>query len=296
MMSAAFGLLFGLLLSSCDPNAKAVSGMKVEIDITPAIVSSGFIQMNFRTNQEAYYQVGIVPIKSAPDTSRMSNVRTFMTLELDKAYADYLYWRAALLEEGSPYVAEFATHSLQYGEVDYNFTLLQPDTEYMVYAFVVDAKSNKPDGRLFTYYVRTTKESLFENMQFEYLVRGYWDYYYPINGTTNEVYPYVPWTSALWDSLMLSTVDFANPAEAFLYQFQGDMTYQNKDDIHFGIYVRNSEGYYQDSFSPGHVYYVGMALMDGYLSRKSLVIYKFRWDGESTQLLFTDEDKLTTDW
>ena len=100
-----------------------------------------------------------------------------MNLKLDEAYADYLYWRSELLRQGTPYVAEFPTHSLLYGTVRHTFTFLEPGKDYMIYAFVVNATNNKPDGRLFTHYVSTESESLFEGaLQFEYRVRGYWDY------------------------------------------------------------------------------------------------------------------------
>ena len=154
-----------MTLSSCDPEAKAVSGLDVKINVSEKFVSSGYVMYNFSTNQEAYYHIGIIPIDQAPDTTRQSSVKTFMTLMLDREYADYLYWRADLLEKESPYVADFAHHSLQYGEVEKYFTFLEPDTDYMVYAFVVDAKTNKPDGRLYTRYVHTEAVSSFENTE-----------------------------------------------------------------------------------------------------------------------------------
>lgn len=287
-------------LSSCNPEAKAVSGMDVEIKMSPIIVSSGFVQFTFETNKEAYYHIGIVPVEQAPDTSNSSSVRTFMALMLDKTYADYLYWRSYLLEQGTPYVAEFPTHSLQYGMVEHCFTLLDPGTDYMVYAFVVDAKTNKPDGRLFTYYLSTEMESVFEDaMQFEYRVRGYWDYVYPVSNY-GEIMSWVPWVGATIDSVLLVENDYLSPLDFFVQTFIEYMQYQEEFRVHFGIYAHNNDGIGDGTsltyFEEGHTYYTGVAMMDGYLSSTSSAIYKFRWEGEKTQLFFTNDDALDTDW
>ncbi|MBQ7531422.1 MAG: hypothetical protein IJT12_06910 [Paludibacteraceae bacterium] len=287
-------------LSSCNPEAKAVSGLDVEIKMSPVIVSSGFMQVTFEPNKEAYYHIGIIPAEQAPDTSNSYNVRTFMALMLDKAYADYLYWRSDLLEQGTPYVAEFPTHSLQYGKVEHCFTLLEPDKDYMIFAFVVDAKTNKPDGRLFTYYLSTEAESVFEDaMQFEYRVRGYWDYVYPVS-IYGDIMSWVPWVGATIDSLMLVETDYLNPLDFFVQTFHEYMQYQENDRIHFGIYAHNNDGIGDGSsmtfFDEGHTYYTGVAMMDGYLSSSASAIYKFRWEGEKTQLFFTSQDILDTEW
>lgn len=295
-------IAFALMsLASCNPEVKAVSGMKVKVTIQEEVVSSGFMSFHFESSEEAYYHVGIVPVEQAPDTSRSSSVRTFMALMLDKAYADYLYWRSDLLEQGTPYVAEFPTHSLQYGAVDYNFTLLTPDTEYMVFAFVVDAKTNKPDGRLFTHYVRTEPLSLYEEaIQFEYRVRGYWDYIYPVS-ILGDILSWVPWVGATVDSLELMTIEqLSCPAEYFVNEFTELFEYKEFDRIHFGIYAHENNGIGDGSsttyFEEGHTYYTAIALMDGYLSATASAIYKFRWQGNDTQLYFTPDQTIGFDW
>lgn len=291
------------LCASCNPDVKAVSGMKVVIDINPYIISSGFIKVSFVPNEDAYYHVGIVPVDEAPDTTSNASVKGFMSLMLDRTYADYLYWRAWLLSQGVSPVAEFPTHSLQYGTVEHNFTFLEPDKEYMVYAFAVDAKTNKPDGRLFTSYVSTTDMSCYEDIEFEYRVRGYWDYVYPtyffMMGDGNQIVNYVPWVGATVDSLALREYGMS-PMRYFVDMFQEYVLYKEDDRIHFGIYAHNNNGIGDGTsstlFEEGHTYYTGIALMDGYLSNKASVIYKFRWDGESTQLYFDSSDELKTMW
>ena len=303
---AAFALLASAVcfLSSCNPEAKAVSGLQVNIDITPQVISSGFMQFTMETDKEAYYHVGIVPRSEAPDLTSNAAVRAFMNLELDEAYTNYIVWRHSLLEQGEPYIAEFPTHSLQYGKIEYNFTLLKPATDYMVYAFVVDAKTNKPDGRLFTYYASTYDESFYADMQFEYRVRGYWDYVYPVyNFHGSEAYSivdFVPWVGATVDSLDLLGAPYNTIHDFFGDLFGQYVDYQLSDWLRFGIYAHNNNGLGDGSsytlFEEGHTYYTGLALMDGYLDRDIIVIYKFTWQGEDTQYYFTPVMRLTADW
>lgn len=291
-------------LSSCNPEAKAVSGMKVQIEINPFVMSSGFIRVAFVPNKEAYYHVGIVPVEEAPDTTKSSSVKGFMSLMLDRAYADYLYWRSDLLYDGVSPVAEFPTHSLQYGQVTRNFTLLEPGKDYMVFAFAVDAQTNKPDGRLFTSYVSTSITSEYEDLYFEYRVRGYWDYIYPLffsqMGMGEQIVNYVPWVGATADSVDLVTNGYDGPQAYFLDLFGGYQFFHDDSNIHFGIYAHNNNGLGDGSsytlFEEGHTYYTGLSLMDGYLSKEALVIYKFHWKNEKIQLLFDKDDVLTTKW
>lgn len=300
----ALSMLFVLVMTSCNPEAKATSGMKVEIEINPIVISSGFMQFSFIPNKEAYYHVGIVPIKEAPDTTNYRSIKGFMSLMLDRAYADYLYWRADLLSRGVSPVAEFPTHSLQYGTVERNFTLLEPNQSYLVFAFAVDAQTNKPDGRLFTCYINTEEKSAFEDIRFEYRVRGYWDYVYPTYffqmGEGEQIVNYVPWVGATADSTYLRYYGYNSPEAYFTETFEEYKLYKEETYIHFGIYAHNNNGFGDGTsltlFEKGHTYYTGISLMDGYLSKETLVIYKFRWEGEQTHFLFKNTDQLTTTW
>lgn len=293
-----------LSLSSCNPEAKAVSGMNVKIELNPYIISSGFVKCKFNSDQESYYHIGIVSKDEAPDPNNPYSVKSFMTLQLDRAYAEYMDWRVLLLADGVQPIAEFPTHSLQYGAVEHNFTLLEPDKEYMIYAFVVNSHTNKPDGRLFTYDLSTSKTSLFENLQFEYRVRGDWDYIYPImkspSGEGEQLVDYVPWVGATVDSLSLIEYGYSSPAAYFEKDFSEYVLYKEDSRIHFGIYVHNNNGIGDGSsftvFENGHTYYTGLSLMDGYLSKESLTIYKFQWEDENTQFYFTPVERLKTEW
>lgn len=292
------------VLTACNPEANAVSGDHVKIEISANVVSSGYMQVTFKPNADAYYHVGLVPIDQAPDTSSLTSVKNFMQQQLDRAYADYLIWRAMLLDEGASTIAGFATHSLQYGTDEHNFTFLEPDNVYVIYAYAVDAKSNKPDGKLYLSFTRTERTSMFEDLQFEYRVRGYWDYVYPVYQITDEGAPqvlaWIPWTGASVDSAMLAESDYANPKEYFMDLFDEYALYKEKERIHFGIEARNNNyftsGTSETIFEEGHTYYTGLSLMDGYLSEKNVCIYRFRWEDEQTQFLLTAKDALTTEW
>ncbi len=292
------------VFTACDPEVKAVSGMNVVIDINPVASSSGFIRCIFTPNKDAYYHIGIIPVSEAPDVTNNAAVRTFMSLMLDKTYADYIYWRYDLLVNGSPYVAGFPTHSLQYGETDKMFTLLKPGTDYMIYAFVVDAKTNKPDGRLFTYNMSTTEKSLCKDTKFEYRVKGMWDYIYPVDGESGIVLTYVPWAGKTIDSLQMYDTGYyagyVSPRAYFMSEFNDYMEYQENDRLHLGIYAHNNDGVGDGTsetlFEEGHTYYTAITVMDGYFEDNAMVIYKFRWEGEKTSLLFKHPQRLTTDW
>lgn len=293
-------------LASCNPEAKAVSGLDIKISFDPYIISSGFVQMAFDTNKEAYYHVGIVPVDEAPDSISKPAVRAFMNLKLDEAYTKYIQWRHSLLEEGVPYIAEFPTHSLQYGYNELNFNYLEPGTDYMVYAFVVDSKTNKPDGRLFTYFLTTEQETPFEVLDFEYRVRGEWDYVYPVfyyeweTETYSEIIDFVPWVGATIDSLQMHETTFPTVPDYFWNLFGSYVDQKMVDKIHFGIYTHDNNGYGDGSsstmFEEGHTYYTAVALMDGYLTENAFYIYKFHWEGEDTQLYFRKADAMQTDW
>ena len=136
-------LLLCAIFAACNPDVVAYTE-DVEITIDVEQVSAGFAQVRFSTNKEAYYLISIQPTQEGIDPHKIA--KTFMLLSLDSAYADYLYWRNKQLQQHIPFVADFSSHSLQYGDITHFFTLLQPKTEYWVYAFVVDPNTNKPDA------------------------------------------------------------------------------------------------------------------------------------------------------
>ena len=145
-------LYVSMILVSCDTKvAYSTSNIEINIDITQ--VSAGFAEVTFSTNTQAYYLMSIQPVKD--DVNPHEIAKTFMMLALDSAYVDYLSWRNKQLQQMIPFVADFPSYALQYGTVEHCFTFLQPDTEYWVFAFAVDPKSNKPVGNLFCERIHT---------------------------------------------------------------------------------------------------------------------------------------------
>ena len=291
-------LLAAAVLCSCDPNAKAYT-KHIEIDINVQNISAGFVQVEFSTNREAFYLISIQPAQENVNPHDIA--KTFMLLALDSAYLDYLKWRNEELLKHTPFVADFASHSLQYGTTNRTFCFLQPDTDYWIFAFGVDPESNKPFGKLFLQTVTTKKESVL-SMDFQYRVSGEWDYVYP-KDTAGNIISDVPWTGLTVDSLVLreylkATGKEMVPGKFFIEMFQ--VIYDNKLDnrIFYGVESHQNNGDYDGTtatkFEEGHTYYSAFAVLDGMLSfpppRTKYDIYRFTWHGDSTNLFFTHED------
>ena len=224
-----------------------------------------------------------------------------MLLALDSAYVDYLFWRNQQLQDMVPFVADFASYSLQYGNTDHHFTLLQPSTTYWVYAFVVDPNSNKPVGTLFVKTITTTATSQVP-MWFEYRVEGQWDYVYP-KDTLGEINSYTPWVGETIDSITLREQGWETPGDYFLSLF--DEVYKgNYDRILYGIYAHENDGEgdgtSRTQFEMGKTYYTGMSALDAPLiyplDKNTYDIYRFTWTGDSTKLYFTPADCTGGEW
>ena len=224
------------VFAACNP--EVVSHTKdVEISIDVEQVSAGFAQVRFSTNKEAFYLISIQPTKENIDPQKIA--KTFMLLSLDSAYADYLYWRNKQLQQNIPFVADFSSHSLQYGDIKHFFTLLQPNTDYWVYAFVVDPRTNKPAGKLFVETITTDSVSRIP-VQFEYRVDGYWDYIYPVD-STGAIVSTIPWVGETMDSITIREGGWRVPGEYFFDRFK-NVYYEDYERILYGIYAHENNG------------------------------------------------------
>ena len=287
-------LLAAVGLCACDPNAKAYT-KRIEIDINVQNISAGFVQVEFSTNREAFYLVSMQPAKEGINPQEIA--KTFMLLALDSAYLDYLRWRNEELQNLVPFVADFSSHSLQYGTTNRTFCYLQPDTDYWIFAFGVDPESNKPFGQLFLKTV-TTKQKSVLTMDFQYRVRGEWDYVYP-KDTTGEIISDVPWIGMTVDSASLRDEgEYRVPGEFFVQAFQAYYGIKMDQMIFYGVVAHQNNG--DDGgtagtkFEEGHTYYSAFAILDGPISfpppETRYDIYRFTWHGDSTDLFFTHED------
>ena len=298
---AIFAMCIGVCLISfaaCNPEVAAHTE-DVEITIDIEQVSAGFAQVSFSTNKEAFYLISIQPTQEGVDPQKIA--KTFMLLSLDSAYVDYLYWRNKQLQQHIPFVADFSSHSLQYGDITHFFTLLQPKTEYWVYAFVVDPNTNKPAGKLFLETITTDSTSTIP-LQFEYRVDGYWDYIYPVD-STGEVVSTIPWVCETIDSITIREGGWRVPGEYFFSRFK-DVYYEDYERILYGIYAHNNDGVGDGTsathFKEGVTYYTGMAALDAPLvfplPRNIYNIYRFTWHGDTTNFYLTPAQSLDGSW
>lgn len=300
-----------LLMSSCNPFSVAYSGEDVEIEIQIKEVSAGFMDVKFMPNLPAYYLCGIE--KAVEGVEPEDVAQRFMDLALDSAYVEYVIWRHDYLMKNEQYVADFASHSLNYCDYEEVEDFLSPDTDYWVYAFPVDRDSNKANGRLFYKKVRTLKTSKFSNVRYAYRVRGEWDYVYPYIPKENvdpnagsdfmdinargTLVTNVSWAGLTADSLALRAAGYNYPGEYFdekLYSLDW-----RSPLIHRGVYSHWNNGMGDGSsstrFELGHTYYTAMATLDGPRS-ESFDIYRFTYTGEDMELMFYDESSTKGAW
>ena len=282
------------VLAACNPNAVAYTeGVEITIDVEQ--VSAGFAQVRFSTNKEAFYLISIQPTREDIDPQKIA--KTFMLLSLDSAYADYLYWRNKQLQQHIPFVADFPSHSLQYGNIKHFFTLLRPNTEYWVYAFVVDLITNKPAGKLFVETITTDSTSRIP-VQFEYRIDGYWDYIYP-KDSMGEIISTIPWVGETIDSVSIREGGWNSPGEYFFERFK-HVYHEDYERILYGIYAHENNGVSDGTsatyFKEGTTYYTAMAALDAPLKfplpRNIYNIYRFTWIGETTDTILVPQNSL----
>lgn len=271
-----------LLTPSCSPEAPW-STKNVEITMEIVNVSAGFAECDFSTNKEAYYLINIEPAR--PGYDPMSHQKQFMMLVLDSVNLEYLTWRNDLLKSGEINIAPFASHSLHYGSVNHFFTGLLPDTEYWVYAFVVDPEKLQPSGKLYLQTIKTTSESIMD-VHFDYRIKGRWDYIYPVDSIGGIVtrFPYIAIT---YDSTELQKTD-DEAIGYFIYWVYDQFDNPELAKVLYGVKATENDGWNGAWFEEDHTYYTVLAGYDGIFEQ--LTVYKFKWTGDSCELYFQDTD------
>ena len=284
---AVIGLL-ALLSLACNPDASWNTD-DVNITITPTTVSAGYIECSFATDKEAYYLVACEPVREDwLDPMDPKYHKQFMMLALDSANTEYIVWRSDLLKQGEFTIAPFASHCLQYGNIDHFFTKLTPGHDYWIYAFVVDPDKLKPEGKLFIKKLTTSTESKVD-VHFEYRIRGLWDYIYPLNpdGKINNHFPYLAATRDSASLALLGQTLEEYFTDVFLTMSKSDL----KENIHYGVSVVYNDGYSSDeTFEEGHTYYTAIVSFDGFIGNN--VIYRFVWTGEEMEAYFTEKNSI----
>lgn len=277
-----------LLCPSCDPNARWASE-NVGINMRVEAISAGFIICEFTTTQEAYYLIAIE--EARPGYNPMEHQKSFMSSALDSAYAAYLDWRNELWRKDVFNVAPFSSHSLQYGNEYYTFTGLKPDTEYWVYAFVVNPASMEPAGLLVLDSITTPTYSDI-HMQYEYRVKGLWDYTYPMDdyGIIETRFPYLAITC---DSTQVAK-EGLTPEKYFARWYTEQYNHPENAKILYGVKAVENDGVSSwVEFEEGHTYYTTIASFDGPYSH--MVTYKFTWTKDFQCYFREDYEALIVD-
>lgn len=268
---------------ACSPEAPyQTSNVDVQMDMKT--VSAGFVECSFSTSKDAYYLIAIEPAREGYDP--MTNQKQFMMLALDSANLNYLSWRNWLLKEGEINVAPFSSYALQYGAINHFFTGLQPSTKYWVYSFVVDPDKLQPCGKLYLSTVVTKAESVVD-VHFEYRVKGYWDYIYPLD-TKGNIYTRFPYIATTRDSLEIAETG-KEPEAYFTEWFEQMIKYGAYTEVYYGVKAIENDGLNSHlMFEPGHTYYTAIAGFDGEIGNN--IICQFTWQNKNSEFYFKDED------
>lgn len=287
LLLSVLSLVSLVLCPSCNTEAEWETE-DVELNMVIETVSAGYVECHCESTAEAYFLLAIEPVDAKYNP--LEHQKQFMTLALDSANVAYIQWRNKLLKEGEFTVAPFASHALQYTSSEHFFTGLIPNTEYWVYAFVVNPETLEPAGKLYIEKVKTTEESIMD-IHFDYRVRGRWDYIYPVD-TNRKIYNHFPYIATTRDSLTMVTDGLYTDAAAVLYfVFWTIERFMDPSlaNILYGVKAVENNGIESaEKFQEGHTYYTVIGGYDG--SFKQTTIYKFRWTGESCNLYYHDTD------
>lgn len=277
--------------SACSTESPFLEDVEIAGEVRQA--GSGFIEMKFRPEYSTWYLAGIT--EAYPDVNPMNAKNHFMSLAVDAAYRDYIDWRHEMLLDMTPHIAPFASHALQYGDVDKFFTYLKPDTDYWVYWFVVNPENNKPAGKLNLITVHTAPQSSID-IDYEYRIKAQWDYVYP-RDKKNDIVTNVPWVGFTRDSVEMRESGALSCHKYFEYVYERQRQTESAN-IFYGIYAHNNngigDGTTDTKFEEGHTYYTALATFDGPIS--DVEIYRFKWTGDNDNMYFRPDDKVTEDW
>ena len=269
-----------LLLTGCKTESKYhLLGVKFEIEISN--VTKGYIHAYFYPSTVAYYVTGCMPVNDNYDP--INKADQFMTLMVDSLYIDYLDWRYDYLKNQEDYIADFASHSLQYGDSERYFQDLQPDTDYWVYAFVVDPGTKEPFDQLWLTTARTDSLAAF-HAWFDTRVQGSYFYIYPKESadSTAGILENIPYTGGIIDALDL-VEDFPLPLDfegkldkyseraynlAVDYGILDDITYTGVKQINYAGRLKNN-----------HIYYIIIGELQGGIVNRAY--FRFVYDSSS---------------
>lgn len=281
-------ILLGLVLVACSPEPPYELDAETKIQIDLHQVSAGFIEVEFTPDRQVYYLAAID--KVIPGVNPADYAGQFMQLALDSAYKEFINWRYELLLKAVPVhqIANFKDHALQYGNTNYFAPYLEPDTDYWLYAFVVNPETNKAVSDLFLKTIHTKAKSEIP-CKFRYRIKDTWDYIYPIDTITGQTISNFPYAASTMDSVALAQYiaahpDLMPPTPAGFFTDSLHRQIQNRSEssrVLYGVYAHNNNGYGDGTsstcFEDGVTYYSAFAGVDGGLVEGQNGIYKFTW-------------------
>ncbi|MBO4465101.1 MAG: hypothetical protein J5748_00285 [Bacteroidales bacterium] len=285
-------LLF--LLAGCKTESKYhLLGVKFEIEV--ASVTKGYIHTYFYPSTVAYYVTGCMPVNDNYDPINKS--QQFMTLMVDSLYIDYLDWRYDYLRNQEDYIADFASHSLQYGDSEKYFQNLQPDTDYWVYAFVVDPGTKEPFDKLWLTTVRTDSLSTCR-AYFDTRVQGSYFYMYPREGEEGAILGNVPYTGGIVDALDLVEafplpLDFVGKLDKYSERaYNLAVDYGILDDI---TYTDVKQINYAGRFKNGHTYYIIIGELQGGIYNRAYFRFVYNSSDYTQEVTLVQRDPYWTE-
>ena len=226
----------------------------INITVLTDHITAGTAQVRLEPEDDrAYFYAQCMRRDSAYVPGTMD--KDFMILIMDSVYIDYLSWRHDLLVKGEKYIAPFSSHELKYGHQTAHYVDLEPQTEYIVFAFCVNPVNNQPMGDL--YFATFTTDSLKDvAMTFQFVIDRNTMYIMPSDDDNYYVCSYEK-KSVFEDEYGGSVYRFLNSEVAFCKQFNL-MEY---------LLVRNAQRLSLDTFFEANQRYIFCASgYDGALS------------------------------
>ncbi len=148
-------ILCALVLCACNTEAPYITK---DTEITFEAINVMGTQMSVIAtpkDDRAYYYFNIIE-KSKFEQMNLTDEH-FMTVTLDSLYRSYLDWRKDYLFRNEEYITSFRSHTFHYGTFESFYINLRPQTEYLVYGFVINPVNIQlPVGKLHKMYIKTT--------------------------------------------------------------------------------------------------------------------------------------------
>lgn len=267
-----------ILLGACTTKSK-YHLYSAELDIELLDITPGYIYARFYSTEVTYYVTGCMKVNDQYDP--VGKPRQFMTLMVDSLYQDYLRWRYDYLKDQEDYIADFASHSLQYGESEKYFQNLEPCTNYWIYAFVVDPDKKEPSTDVIWMETVTTDSLAIHRAYFDTRIQGTYFYMYPRSEENGPILEDVPYTGVVVDSASVADIYPPKTPDSFMASLDRylDMTYISAVELKTLpsiTYTGVKQVNYSGRWEHGKVYYILTGEIQGGIVNRAF--FRFVYD------------------